>query len=283
MRIYTVVLLLSITFFCISCSEKYNHGGKTPLVEVNGNFLYKEDLLGVMPVPISSDDSVLFAEHYIRNWVDNTLLNDKAKKNIANNKEIERLVDNYRKSLIIHSYQQALINQKLTKDIPESELQEYYENNKNLFKLDRPIVKGLFIKVPLNAPQLANVRKWYKSQTQDAIDNLEKYQFQNAVNYAYFYENWIPISEVLDLMPLEVDSAEDYINKNRQIELKDSAYYYFLNVSDFRGNGEEEPYEFARPDVVDLIVNTRQVDFLKQVKEDLYQQAVKQNKIIYNY
>ena len=85
------------------------------------------------------------------------------------------------------------------------------------------------------------------------------------------------------MIPLEVESVEDYINKKRQIEIKDSAYYYFLNVSDYRGKGEEEPYEFARPDVVDLFLNVKQVEFLKQVKDDLYQQAIKQNKIIYNY
>ncbi len=35
--------------------------------------------------------------------------------------------------------------------------------NKELFKLENPLIKGLFIKVPLTAPQLNNVRRWYKS------------------------------------------------------------------------------------------------------------------------
>ncbi len=272
-----------VSLLCTSCAEKHNHGGKTPLVEVNGNFLYQEDLQQVLPVPISADDSVLFAEHYIRNWIDNVLLLDKAKSNIPDDKEINRLVENYRKSLIVHSYQQELINQKLSNNISENELMSYYENHKTLFKLDRPIIKGLFIKVPLNAPQLNDVRKWYKSETQDAADKLEKYRFQNAVNYAYFYDHWVPMSEIVDLIPIKADSIEDFVNKKRQIEIKDSAYYYFLNVSDFRTKGEEEPYEFARPDAFDLYSNMKQVEYLKQVKEDLYRQAIKKNKIIYNY
>lgn len=283
MKIYLLGLLLIVCTLCTGCAEHYNHAGKTPLVEVNGSFLYQEDLQSALPVPISYDDSVLFAEHYIRSWIENILLNKKAESNIPNSKEINRLVDNYKKSLITHAYQQELINQKLSKNIPEDELLAYYESNKELFKLDRPLIKGLFIKVPLTAPRLNDLRKWYKSETPDALDNLEKYRIQNAVKYEYFYDRWVPISEILDLIPLNVDSVEAYVDKTRQIELKDSAFHYFLNVTDFRRKGEEEPFEFARTDASDMLVNLKQVDFIKQVKDDLYRQAIKQNKIKYNY
>ena len=69
------------------------------------------------------------------------------------------------------------------------------------------------------------------------------------------------------------------MNNNRHIELKDTAFYYFLNVSDFRSVGEQEPYEFARPKVKDMMLNLKQVEFMKKVKDDLYQQAVKKNEI----
>ena len=42
-----------------------------------------------------------------------------------------------------------------------------------------------------------------------------------------------------------------YVDKHRHVELKDTAFYYFLNVSDYRGAGEEKPYEFARSEVKD--------------------------------
>ena len=281
MRI-TGLLLVSL-FFCISCTEKHDHRGKTPLVEVNGTFLYKEDLQSVLPAGLTKDDSLLFAEHYIRTWAEDLLLYEKAQNNIPDNEEIDRLVENYRKALIMHTYQEELIGQRLTKDIPEQEIAEYYEKNKELFKLDRPLVKGLFIKVPLTAPQLTNVRKWYKSEAQEAVEHLEKYSFQNAVKYEYFYNKWVPVTDVLDLIPLKEAAPEEYINKHRQVELKDTAFCYFLNVSDYRGAGEEKPYEFARSEVKDLLVNQKRVNFMEQVKNDLYQQAVNKKKIIYNY
>lgn len=273
---------LLIFLLCAACSEWHDHKGRTPLVELDGNFLYREDLQSVLPTGLSKDDSLLFAEHYIRNWVEDILLYDKAQSNIPNNGEIDKLVENYRKALIMHTYQQALIHQRLSEEISEQDLTEYYEKNQAFFKVERPLMKGLFIKVPLTAPQLGNVRRWYKMETREAVEHLEKYSLQNAVKYEYFYDKWVRVADVLDMIPLKAESPEAYMDKNRHIELKDTAFYYFLNISDFRVAGEQEPYEFAQPKVKDILVNIKRVDFMKQVKDDLYERAVKRKKII-NY
>lgn len=272
---------LLIFLLCVACSERHDHKGRTPLVELDGNFLYREDLQSVLPAGLSKDDSLLFAEHYIRNWVEDILLYDKAQSNIPNNGEIDKLVENYRKALIMHTYQQALIHQRLSEEISEQDLTEYYEKNQALFKVERPLMKGLFIKVPLTAPQLGNVRRWYKTETREAVEHLEKYSLQNAVKYEYFYDKWVPVSEVLDMLPLKVPNVDEYLDKNRHVELKDTAFHYFLNVSDYRPVGEQEPYEFARRQVKDMLLNVKQVEFMKQVKDDLYQRAVKRDKIKY--
>ena len=277
----TICLGLLILLVCGSCKEQHDHGGRTPLVELDGNFLYHEDLQAVLPAGLSKDDSLLFAEHYIRNWAEEVLLYEKAKSNIPNSGEIDKLVENYRKALIMHTYQQALMNQTLSKEISETELTDYYEKHQELFKVERPLMKGLFIKIPLKDPQLGNVRGWSKPETRAAVEHLEKYSLQNAVKYEYFYDKWVPIAEVMDLIPLKVSDAGEYLNKNRHVELKDTAFHYFLNVSDFRTVGEQEPYEFARTQVKDMMLNMKQVEFMEQVKEDLYRRAEKREKIKY--
>lgn len=81
-------------------------------------------------------------------------------------------MENYRRALIMHTYQEELVNQKLANDISEEEINAYYEKNKELFRLDNPLVKGLFIKVPLSSPDLGNVRVWYRKNNQDIIEKL---------------------------------------------------------------------------------------------------------------
>ena len=65
---------------------------------------------------------------------------------------------------------------------------------------------------------------------------------------------------------LKVPDVDEYLDKNRHVELKDTAFHYFLNVSDYRPMGEQEPYEFARGQVKDMLLNVKQVEFMKQVR-----------------
>ena len=69
-RLYKWALMIGLVMALGGCTEKHDHKGKTPLVEISGMFLYQEDLQAALPLNLSADDSVLFAEHYIRNWVE---------------------------------------------------------------------------------------------------------------------------------------------------------------------------------------------------------------------
>lgn len=277
-------VILVIAAAMTGCGQGHNHKGKTPLVEVSGEFLYKEDLQAALPLNISKDDSVLFAEHYIRNWIEDALLFDKAEGNIPDNDKISKLVENYRRALIMHTYQEELVNQKLANDISEEEINAYYEKNKELFRLDNPLVKGLFIKVPLSSPDLGNVRVWYRKNNQDVIEKLEKYSLRNAVSYDYFYDRWTSVPDVAAKIPLKVlDTDANYLDKNRNVEVKDTAFCYFLHIEDFLGKDKQKPLDFARDEIKEILINLKRVEFINKVKEDLYQRASDRNKIIYYY
>lgn len=284
MKLKKFGMLFCMAIGLLGCNQQYDHKGMTPLVEVAGKFLYEEDLRQAMPLNLSKDDSVLFAEHYIRTWVEDALLFDKAEGNIPDNAKITALVENYRKALIMHVYQEELVNQKLPGEITEAEVKEYYEKNKSLFVLEKPIVKGLFIKVPLHSQGLADVRRWYKRNTQDAIEKLEKYSLRNAVTYDYFYDKWKPVEDLASIVPVkELKTDGKYLDRNRNLELKDTAYHYFLHVEDFQGEGKVKPLDFAKTEITEILINLKRVNFIDQVKEDLYRQASERNRINYFY
>lgn len=278
-RTYYIYFLLLLS--TVSCSQKYDHHGKVPLVELEGQFLYKEDLQAALPLGLSSDDSVLFASHFIRNWLEDILLFEQAKRNIPDQEAIDRRVANYRKALIVHDYQQALITQQLSEEISEEEITTYYNEHSDLFKVEKPLIRGLFIKVPLQAQGLSNVRRWYKARTPEAVEQLEKYSLKSAVKYDYFYDRWLTVSEVAAMMPLPVDEADAYLKHHKQIELKDTAYCYYLDVSDYLPEGAQEPEELARSEARSMLINLKQVQFFQQVKNDLYDRAVQRGRVVY--
>ena len=116
------------------------------------------------------------------------MLYDKAQSNIPNNGEIDKLVENYRKALIMHTYQQALIHQRLSEEISEQDLTEYYEKNQALFKVERPLMKGLSSS-SFDSPQLGKFVAGTRWKPVEAVEHLEKYSLQNAVKYEYFMIN----------------------------------------------------------------------------------------------
>ena len=62
---------------------------------------------------------------------------DNARRNISNLDEINKLVEEYRKSLIIHEYEQALVSQRVNEKISEKELLAFYEKYKSQMILDK--------------------------------------------------------------------------------------------------------------------------------------------------
>jgi len=130
------------------------------------------------------------------------------------------------------------------------------------------LIRGLFVKVPADAPGLDNVRKWYRSEKTDAVENIEKYSLSNAAVYEYFYDRWMDLDEVLQKMP---------------IETADSTYCYFLNISRYVTAGSIAPYDYARPEIEETMINQRKVDFLRNFEEELYRDAVRKGDVTFFY
>lgn len=282
MQIRKLSLLVSLVLSLTACNQTVDHKGKTPLVEVGKIYLYKEDLQMVMPVGITGKDSVDFAHEYIRNWVEDALLYQKAEGNIPDNAKINELVASYRRALVMHTFQEELVNQEVGSTITDEEVKNYYTENADAFRAEQPYIQGLYLKVPIQAKQLSSVRGWYKKNTQEALDKLEKYGISNAVDYDYFYDRWLPVPDVASKLPLkELNTDADYLNRKRDIEVKDTAFYYFLHVENFISKGETLPLEYARTEIKEILINLKRVDFINKMRNDLYNQASENNEVIY--
>ena len=127
--IISIALGLLLSAGCdIAFKHKHDKGA---LLEVAGEYLYKSDLEQIIPPNSSPEDSAIIADRFIRQWAIDILMYEKAQRNIANTKEIESLVEDYRKSLLVHEYEQQLINRRM-EPVPEEEMQEYRKNLKSL-------------------------------------------------------------------------------------------------------------------------------------------------------
>ncbi|MBO7415843.1 MAG: peptidyl-prolyl cis-trans isomerase [Bacteroidaceae bacterium] len=272
------VLLLSCGWNGSTAYER----GKTPLVELNGSVLYEEDLLQVLPLGISGQDSIEFSEKYIRNWVEDVMFYQNAERNIPDTRDIDRLVDNYRRSLIEHEYQRRLLEQKFSAEITEGEIQDFYNDNSGMFLLNESLVKGLFIKIPAKAPELARIRALFTQTDDESFEEIEKYCIRNSARCEFFYDNWRNLAEIEVLMPQSDTPLESLIEKQKSFEMKDEENIYLLNVSEYIGKGGTEPLEYARGKVRMLLINNNEVAYMKKIREELYQSAIDKGLIEYH-
>ena len=277
MRYFFPIIVLSL--LTVACNKHLGISDSDALVKVGNKTLYRSDVEENITVGLTKDDSVLAAEHYIRSWINDNLLYNIAQKNFNDKEKIDRLVENYRRSLLINQYQEQLVGEKLTSEIDEQSLQDYYNQNKDKFKLERPLVKGLFLKVPANAPQLNEIRTWYKSTTPVSRENLEKYSMNNAAVFNYFLDKWTDFSEAMSYFPKELLTKDDLVAQRKAIEKQDDKYFYFLKIINCLLPGDNAPYEYAKPTVRELLLNQQKIDFLKKTEDDLYQRAVDKGEI----
>ncbi len=267
-----------------SCTKNATPQQKGTLVKVNEHTLTKEDVLSVLPKNISSADSLLWAESYIKQWVKDNLVYDVALQNLGdkNRAEIDRLVDSYRRSLVRYRYQEQLVHERLSANITDEEKRNFYDENQDQFELDHSLIKGLFLKIPIDAPNLDEVKKWYRSTSEASIEKIEKYSVQNAVVYDYFYDKWVSFDEVFVNIPIQVTNENEFLRTHSFVEIADSSYCYLLNIEEYVAKGKIAPFEYASTQISDMLVNQRKVQFLKNFEEELYNDAIRGGNVFFS-
>ena len=280
-----LIALVSITLL-VSC--KWNKSvteyvyGKTPIVEIGTDVLYEEDIKQVVPLGLSEADSTLFAQQFIKNWAQDVLFYQNAIRNIPDTKDIDRLVENYRRSLIEHEYQRRLIEQKFSSEIADEDIEQFYNDNERLFVLDESLLRGLFLKISNKSHDLSDIRKLYTRQDDESFEEIEKYSIRNAARCEFFYDNWRTVAEIEVLLPPLDKPLESMLKDNGSFEFKDEEYIYLLNVSEFAPKGGIEPLDHARSRIRGLLINSNEVSYMRKIKEDLYDAAIEKNRIIFH-
>lgn len=271
-RIHFILFVSSVLL--VSCAEKAPETQRVVILEVEGKFLYKDDIQQIIPPNINAVDSADIAQRFIRKWVTDILMYENAKRNISNQKEIDALVEGYRKSLIVHQYQQKLIEQRLPKEPAEEELKAFYDQYSEQLELKEAIIQGFLLVVPAKAAKIENVRSWVQSGNEKALENIEKYSIQNAISYDYFGNKWMSFTEILKKIPLQVDDPSDYVATHRFIETSDSLQRYFLRITNYKKSGQVEPYEMAKNKITNILQNKLKADFMAKFETELYNDAV---------
>lgn len=275
------MIMVACAAFVMSCQEEIMHRGRTPLVSVGKEFLYVEDVERFYSANPPAADSARYVDEFINRWIEEALFYNVALRNVPSSDKIDRLLEGYRRSLVLNLYQDGLVEQHLRNDIIDEEVQAFYKANSQMFEVEEPIMMGIFLRVKKGAPKLSSLRKWYKSRAIEDLEKLDKYSLADDAQYEYFAETWQRVSDIAAKTPITEADLLQRLSRSAAIELNDKEYIYFISADSLIGKGGLKPVELVEGDIRNLLANTKKVSFIKEKKRALFDEAKEKGAIKY--
>jgi len=275
-RILTLLILICITISCNSSKSK-----RIPLAKAGNSILYMDELKGIIPPGTSAADSIVTVKNYINKWAKKELLFQKAEDNLTTElmKDIDSQVKEARVNLVIYQYQRQMMLEKMDTTISGSELENYYQSNKDNFVLNSNIVKALFIKLPVETPGLSRIRNLARTNNQASLQQLESLCYQFAEKFDDFNEEWVDLDQLSLELPSEIQNQENFLRRTTFYETTnaDSTFLYLLNIRDYKLRSSAAPFEYVKDDIKRIIWNNRRLEFIQSLENGIYNDALKEN------
>jgi hypothetical protein len=270
-------------FFCVflltSCNyvllqEKEDSTSEIVAI-VNTDKLFREDLKNIFPTNISQEDSLILVKSFIQDWAVRKLLltgaaNNNSSETLIN---INKLVQDYKESLLINNYKEELIKQQLDTVISDVEVEQYYLANNENFKLNEVLVKSRYIYFNHAIKDQKEIINLFKSDRIDDAEELErrqlsfkKYQLNDSV--------WTELDKVLLNLPF---SKENLLKKSKIIQKQDSLGLYLVAIKEVINRNEIAPLSYIEPTIKEMILHMRKIELIREIEKIIVKDATKNN------
>ncbi|AUC84743.1 hypothetical protein CW731_05290 [Polaribacter sp. ALD11] len=270
-------------FFCVflftSCDyllvqEKEEHTSEIVAI-VNTDKLFKKDLKDILPRNIAKEDSLILVKSFIQDWaVKKLLLKAAANNNTAESLEnINKLVQDYRESLLINNYKEELIKQQLDTLISDDEIEQYYVANNENFKLNEVLVKSKYLYFNHTINDEKEIIKLFKSDAIGDAEELERQQLSFKI-YQLNDSVWIELDKILLKLPF---SKENLLKKSKFIQKQDSLGLYLVAIKDVLNRNEIAPLSYIKPTIKEMILHKRKIELIREIEKIIVKDATKNN------
>ena len=265
---------------CVSCSYFKPDAKPEAIARVEESYLYKDDIKELVPLGTSKEDSIAIVRNFIDRWASQKLLINAAELNLNDVKraEFNELVKQYKIDLYTKAYIEELVKREVDTVISESEIKKYYDENKQNFKTNRPLVRLRYIKLQKDNPKLALIKsKFFNFKSSD-----KKFWDTMALQFKSFAFNdtiWVEVPRINEKLPfINVENRDKYIVAGKQIEHVDSLDLYLVKITNVMGNNQISPLQVIRPTLREVLLNKRKLELVHKFEKEITDDAIKNNK-----
>ena len=242
---------------------------------VNTDKLFKEDLKDFLPRNISREDSLILVKSFIQDWAVKKLLLDAAANNNTQEslKNINNLVQDYKESLLINNFKEALIKQQLDTIISDNEVEAYYLINNENFKLNEILVKSRYLYFDASIINKKEIVKFFKSEEIEDAEELERQQLSFKM-YQLNDSIWTELDKILLKLPF---SKENLLKKSKFIQKQDSLGLYLVAIKDVLRRNDIAPLSYIKPTIKEMILHKRKIELIRDIEKIIVKDATKNN------
>ncbi|MGA8855021.1 MAG: peptidyl-prolyl cis-trans isomerase [Christiangramia sp.] len=274
-----------VSLISVSCDYFQQTDERKVVVRVNESYLYEDDIQALINEDTSPDDSAIIVSNYITRWATQELLIDRAELNlpVSQQKEFNDLVNNYKNELYTNAYTDAVVSRDLDTALNKTEVEAYYDKNKENFILNEDLVKLRYINIAKNSNNIDEIKSKFRRFNEEDQEELSNMALQFK-NYSMNDSVWIKTKSVYDKIgPLSVDDRSSLLKKSNFMELQDSLNVYLVFVNDVLSRNEQAPLEYASATIREILLNKRKQALIKELEKDITKDAIKNNEFeIYN-
>ena len=276
---YTGLILIVLTSF-VSCGAEEVVVERVKAARVGSVHLYEEELIKDIPSGLGAEDSLLFIDQIVNNWIQEQIVLQKAEEVLPQEaKDVEDRLEKYRKALIIYAYEQQFIKERLDTAVSLIEIEEYYAVHEDDFILKDYIVKALYLKISKGTPDVEKPQLHFKLEQETDVNEMRYYADLYAVQFHYDPEQWLFFEDVLKVIPLQGVNTESFIRKKKKTMFEDENFIYFINITDFTLKDAISPLSFEKEKIKTILLNLRTIDLRNKLREDLYNDAIKAQQV----
>ena len=276
MRFLSILFCIFTLASCDYIKLQEKHAPTSEIIAiVNTDKLFKEDLKDFLPRNISREDSLILVKSFIQDWAVKKLLLDAAANNNTQEslKNINNLVQDYKESLLINNFKEALIKQQLDTIISDDEVEAYYLINNENFKLNEVLVKSRYLYFDASIINKKEIVKFFKSEEIEDAEELERQQLSFKM-YQLNDSIWTELDKILLKLPF---SKDNLLKKSKFIQKQDSLGLYLVAIKDVLRRNDIAPLSYIKPTIKEMILHKRKIELIRDIEKIIVKDATKNN------
>lgn len=272
-----IISALFCTLCFASCKRLSFDEDPNIIAKIGKEKLYKQEVEQMIKTPLSPEDSLAFIEDYAEMWIKRELKRQNAEE-FFTDKTIEKMVEEYRASLLTYKYEQRYTS-TVSDMVSNTEISDFYNANKENFLLSTPMVKARVLRVPADYKNRKQITKKMNSSNSDDMLDVVSMADKDALQLYDFSKKWYYFDEVIDYMPFvnKNESMDSFLENNRNLEVSSSDYVYLLQIFEYKKTGSVMPAEFLEDQIRKIIINNRKMKILSHIEDSLYRVAIEDN------